>query len=590
MFVADEKVRESRVPFYVMEKPKYLFVNKTPCSPGSATKESEDRKLINRHAQLHGLALRGLTEQNQELSSSFSVIRNVYPRSSPRRKPRHIKPSGAKRQGPDASIPETEIGDIQESLSLFFLGMQNPEAKVDAYTLLERVLSTMRAISAGKIKHNHHSNPLQGPLLSLDTQICRYLQRHSLLIHEKTLIGGRHVDLQGEQTLLDTAISMFKRNLSNDLLLYSLLANMSSIASQQNSHMSRYQSKYYCVRATTALREELSLSNAPDTTIILSLWHLISAEMNHGNFEAATIHLKGAAAICDLLHIDDPDYIVPFQVYDSLLATGIFKQYYDVSAVLFDTGSSYRHFHNLSLVQGARDPSMGNDLLSSEHGSLVSPDLRRMIEELIEYNESAAAGNYSQEDWKNSMNDGHWSRLSWKLLSSQQPNHLVGVLARAVSLWIYLMLYTLSDIKMALPVSYSIRRLLSATSQQDWEGHKEVLIWILSVGAAVPLGDRAEQTWYARKLVSLLDDSACGKTYDFANKNDIVVFSKRYFWIDEIQKGMLEPLVMLIKSIRLEKSALKPSREPRFFSSYTGEASGKGKWHKLSDWQNSKQS
>jgi hypothetical protein len=570
-----------------MNTPRYLFVNKTPSSHGSATSESEDRKLINRHTQLHGLAARNFAKANLAGKKSSSGVSNSRLDSSSRRKTRSPESSEGKRQGGHAFIRESQINGVQKSLPLFFLGTQSPKAKQEAHALLERVLFTVRVMSDGQKIQDQDSNPVQSHLLSLDAHICQYLQKYPYSNQEKTMMSGGYTELQNEQLLLDTAISMLEGGLDNDLLMYALLANMSTIVSEQKSRISQYHSKYYCYQATAALRRRLSTSTSPDASLVLSLWHLISAEMNQGNFEAATIHLKGAVAICDLMCIDDPNYVGPFQICDTLLATDIFKQHLDVSHLLFDPGPC-SNFHDLNLGQAVCGSSVPNNLLSSKHRSFVSPELRKTIEELIEYNLSAAARSHSQEEWRTSIHDGYWSRLSWRFLTLRETNCPSSLLARGISMWIYLMLYTLSDIKIAQPVSYSLQKSLSSASPQEWAGHEEVLIWMLTVGAMVPMGARAEQTWYARKLVALLDESSFGKDYDFTRKNDIVVFSKRYFWIDDIQKPILESLVEIIKSVRLETNILKPYREARFFSSYTGEASGKGKWHKLSDVQNSK--
>lgn len=565
----------------------YLFVNKTPSSHGSATSESEDRKLINRHTQLHGLAARNFARATLAGKKSSSKVSRSRLEASRRRKICSPKNSEGKRQGGDTFTWKGQIQDAQKSFPLFFLGTESPKAKTEANALLERVLFTVRVMSNGQKTQDHDSNAVQSLLLSLDAHICQYLQKHPYSTQERTLLSGGYAELQKEQLLLDTAISMMEGGLDNDLLMFALLANMSTIVSEQKSRISQYHSKYYCYQATAALRRRLSTSTPPDASFVLSLWHLISAEMNQGNFEAATIHLKGAVAICDVLCINDPNYVGPFQICDSLLATDIFKQHIDVSLLLFDPGSC-SHFHNLSFGQGVRGSSLQNSLLSSKHKSLVSLELRKAIEELMEYNLCAAARSHSPEEWKSSIHDGYWSRLGWRLLTLRETNYLSSLLARALSMWIYLMLYTLSNIKIAQPVSFGLQKSLSKTSAEEWASHKEVLMWILTVGAMVPMGTRAEQTWYARKLIALLDESSFGKDYDFTRKNDIVVFSKRYFWIDDIQRPMLEPLVAIIKSIRLETNILKPYREARFFSSYTGEASGKGKWHKLSNVQDLK--
>lgn len=572
-----------------MDSPRYLFVNNTPLSQGSANSESKDRKLINRHTQLHGLASRNLSKANHVGKKPSSVDPNLRAGPSRRRKSRDAQGVKREGQGTDLHDSETQIEGMQRGLTANSSDTQRPQAQQEAHTLLERILFTVRVMSNEQKSQSQDASPFQGLLLSLDAHICQYLQKYPFSTFEKTLMPGGFSEPHDERLFLGTVISVLEGSLDDDLLTYALLANMSTILSEhcdKTKSISQFNSNYYGYQATAALRRRLSSEAPPDTTLVLSLWHMISAEMNQGNFEAATIHLKGAVAICDLLCINDPNYVAPFQICDCLLATGIFKQHPEVSYFTVKTDSPYcpdNHFHSLSLVPSPQVASMQSKFMSIKHADLLSPESRKVVQELVDYNASAAARNHSKEDWKNSIKDGHWSHLSWRFLTSQEPKHVSSSLTRALGMWIYLMLYTLSNIKIAQPVSFSLQRLLSGISLEEWAGYEEVLMWILTVGAMVPMGTRTEQTWYARKLVNLLDESNCGKEYDFTKKRDIVEFSKKYLWIDDLQRSMLDPLVAMIKSIRLEKNIIKPYREARFFSSYTGEASGKGKWHRLSN-------
>ncbi|KAK5048490.1 hypothetical protein LTR84_005580 [Exophiala bonariae] len=569
-----------------MDSPRYLFVNNTPLSQGSATNETKDRKLINRHTQLHGLASRNFGKPNQGGKKLSSVDPNLRTGPSRRRKSQDVK---REFQAADLHNPGLQTEGGSGVISPKLSDKQRPQAQQEAHTLLERILFTVKVMSNEQKSQNLDPSPFQGLLLSLDAHICQYLRKYPFSTFEKTLMPGGTSESHSERLFLGTVVSVLEGSLDDDLLAYALLANMSTILSEhceKNKSISQFNSNYYGYQATAALRRRLSSEAPPDTTLVLSLWHMISAEMNQGNFEAATIHLKGAVAICDLLCINDPNYVAPFQICDCLLATGIFEQHPEVSYFTVRPDSAYctdNYFHSLSLIHSTPSRSVPSKFTSGKHTNLLCPDLRKVVEDLVNYNASAAERNHSKEDWKNSIKDGHWSHLSWRFLTSRESKHVSFALARALGMWIYLMLYTLSDIKIAQPVSFSLQKLLSTTSMEEWSDHEDVLIWILTVGAMVPMGTRAEQMWYARKLVTLLDDSDSVKEHDFTKKRDIVEFSKNYLWIDDLQRSMLEPLVAMIKSIRLEKNLLKPYREARFFSSYTGEASGKGKWHRLSN-------
>ena len=133
--------------------------------------------------------------------------------------------------------------------------------------------------------------------IALDDQIHRYLQVYLSVAHDILIVHGGLVESSRNSRFLNSAASMIRGCLQYELLLYAVLANMSTMLPEVELHSCLSTSSYYCYRATKAVRLHLLHSPQPDEVILIGLWHLISAEQNRGNLDAAITHLEGANAM-----------------------------------------------------------------------------------------------------------------------------------------------------------------------------------------------------------------------------------------------------------------------------------------------------
>jgi len=157
--------------------------------------------------------------------------------------------------------------------------------------------------------------------------VNQYLQYYLSVAHDQLLSSTGLVQSKREDPLLNSAASMIQGCLKNELLMYALLANMSTMLPEMEPASSLPRSTYYCYQAIKALRHHLLTSAQPDESVLIGLWHLISAENNRGDFKAALTHLNGANAILKYLqkagNPPSQQYIALLQACKSLLTTGV---------------------------------------------------------------------------------------------------------------------------------------------------------------------------------------------------------------------------------------------------------------------------
>jgi hypothetical protein len=144
---------------------------------------------------------------------------------------------------------------------------------------------------------NAATDPFQTSPIVIDNQVYQYLQYYLSVAHEQLLCSTGLVQSKTLDPFLSCAASMIQACFKNELLMYSLLANISTMLPEMEFSSSSPYSTYYCYQAIKSLRHHLSTPTRLDESIIVGLWHLISAENNRGDFRAALVHLNGASAI-----------------------------------------------------------------------------------------------------------------------------------------------------------------------------------------------------------------------------------------------------------------------------------------------------
>ena len=331
--------------------------------------------------------------------------------------------------------------------------------------------------------------------------------------------------------------------------MYSLLANMSTVLSETELASPPSCSNFYYYQAVKAIRRQLEMSSNLDNSIIIALWHLISAEMNRDEFKAAAMHITGARAVIEHLHrVDQADcqYLALLRTCDALLGTDILVQFVSVSPF---EGVPVRHIGDPHLAEAVRRARTRNDLLSAAHAEIVSSDTRLAICDLITLLSVGVVQSDKSQEWMSAIDIPRWAEISWRLVTARPSSRLMYAVSRGLGLWMYLILHILLQIKAAQPVAFTLKELLSEIDSDEWHGHEEVLIWILGVGAMVPMRRKSQQAWYAGEVARLLE-SPRFQGYDFIRPGDIVALFKKFFWLD-VQLPMLG---LFVSNIRRWKS------------------------------------
>ena len=304
-----------------MYTPRFLFVKE----PSMATSTSQDKKhhktLIQRHAQIQAIVSR----RQKFISLDTGTGRFETPSTaSGCENSQGVSPSLYSKQTPRSSNPATG-GCGNKSASTCEVARKNlvrsryvsPTDQKHGGTSI-----SSKPINPFSIAERSNAFPID-----LDDQVCQYLQYYLSVAHEQLLCSMGLVKSSRKDSLLESASIMIQSCFKNELLMYTLLANISTMLPELDVASTFPSSAYYCYQAIKAVRRYLSTTDRLDESVILGLWHLISAENTRGDSEAALTHLRGAHAI--LRHLrqsgcpPSPQYVALLEACDPFWAIGV---------------------------------------------------------------------------------------------------------------------------------------------------------------------------------------------------------------------------------------------------------------------------
>jgi hypothetical protein len=276
-----------------MYPPQFLFVHDPSTSTKTPAEQARHDRLKHRHVQVRSILSR---------VSGTDPRRDTTPPRLIFARPGQV--SVVKRRGHGCnSVAHPKLGG-------------SPTPLREHVTDLEQCLTSVCDGYTGPLpQSNGHSNTDSGSVWNMNgdssanaafpfdfaDQEYQYLQYYLSGVHEKLLQSVGLAASSSEEPLLRSAACMVQACLENDFLMYALLAHMSTIRLDVGSCAGL--SDDYRYRAVAALRTRLSAPAKPDHLVIISLWHLISAEVNRGDLEIAKTHLEGAKAIA--LHLQE---------------------------------------------------------------------------------------------------------------------------------------------------------------------------------------------------------------------------------------------------------------------------------------------
>ncbi len=300
-----------------MYTPRFLFVKDPSASTSTPQDKKHHKSLIQRHAQVQSIVSR--RERTVPSVSSIGRSRKPLTASGVDNNRGSISSSRAT-QSP--LLPKQRASHrCDKSAKMFEEGRLHLGPSAHARPAGRNPWRTAIPITP-IISFDILGQPSNPPVV-VDEQVYQYLQYYLSEAHERLLCSTGLLKSSRRDSLLDSASIMIQSCFKNELLMYALLANMSTMLPEMEPGSNFPSSAYYCYQAIKALRRRLSMSLQPDESVIIGLWHLISAEKNRGDCEAAFTHLRGAHTIlCHLRqsgHPLSPQYAALLEASDALL-------------------------------------------------------------------------------------------------------------------------------------------------------------------------------------------------------------------------------------------------------------------------------
>ena len=351
-------------------------------------------------------------------------------------------------------------------------------------------------------------DPFDTSCLEINATTHQLLQYYSRVFHrviwypEPSNLSVAKSDFQHDADFVLTSC------LGDEMKMYSILSNMASQLLNLG-HLNLSQStKFFIHKAIIATQRTICNQPLLDQSMLYWLFHLGCAEWYRSNFEAALIHLQGMKSIYDRMG--------GTTVLDEGLRTVIaLSDVFNSGALLvqptfpcdYDPGRA-PYLEQFGLQELFQSEVANSVLLSSTCQRIVPNEVHEFVNGLMEYaflHENAVLRSPAASENEEFT---HWMHLRWltmnqKILALQLEDSRPMFISVAVGIWsnIILPLHVCLMLGEAMAVRLDHRM---KANTPNWEGHEEVLMWILMIGAMATINHKSAHDSFLQEILSLI--------------------------------------------------------------------------------------
>ena len=363
-------------------------------------------------------------------------------------------------------------------------------------------------------------------------------------------------------------------SLHDEYNLYALLAYMSNYMDNIEGVPPPGDSNLYIHKALRASQNYVKSGQPITGRMIFNIFSLGCAEWYRYNREAAYVHLSAAKSMIDsiggLETLDGP--LVELLLTGDAYVAGELKKKPLWSDADFDNGDNHpMTAYGLQELQKllSGEVPIGSGLLTSSQRDIISPGLRWVILDLAVVLSVLKTSQLPGSDDESRPSGGlHWVHIRsiairHRLLHMELDDPRSDAVRIAIVLWMF-MCFTVTGRKRSIKViAPFLREALLDLPDEEWEGHDDVQLWILIVGAVSADVGTEEHTWFVARINAWV--SANAKTSDklFAA---LVTLSDKFFYHEPAQKYDLRGLADDLEHMRRNKKKTKskaPLRSPQ---------------------------
>ncbi|KIW28650.1 uncharacterized protein PV07_08293 [Cladophialophora immunda] len=351
-----------------------------------------------------------------------------------------------------------------------------------------------------------------------------------------------------EYAFRDDAMSLIQGCLHDKYNMYALLAYMASYMHDIDGITPPGDGNVYMHQALQASQNYVK-SRLPITgRLIFNIFALGCAEWYRYNRQAGYVHLKAAKSIIDsiggLKSQDGP--LVDLLLTGDAYVAGELQRKPLWSDADFDNGddhpmTAYGLQELQKLLSGTI--ALGSGLLSSAQQTIIPAALRWIILDLavvLSVFKSSQSLGPAAEDKPSAAEGFHWVNvrsiaIRHRLLHLELGDLRSEAVRMAIVLWMF-MCFTVTGRKRTNKVMAPfLRDRLCSIPGKEWDGHEEVLLWALSIGAlSAQVGSEAH-TWFVAQISSVPCGSGAGDADQIFSA--LIGLSEKFFYLESAQRN-----------------------------------------------------
>jgi len=411
---------------------------------------------------------------------------------------------------------------------------------------------------------NQATDPFNTSCIKVDKEIHALLQSYTIIFHPNIWhTEAQTQQAKGRYTFATSAKDIVRDCLHDEMNMYCVLALMASQRQVFEKCNLRRDVSYYMTSALATTRKRIechqqATGNAAiiNGKMIMNMFYLGAAEWYRRELDASLVHFRAVKQMVDRvggLKSLDGQLREMIALGDSYLAAErLAAPLFD--AFDFDPGknamiSTWRHNHEIGDDGGLERQitALGYELTRWIHRDIVSDELQQIVEDMAEFI-SVFVLSRQQHDFP--PGTAHWIFLRNlavrnRLLAMNDADARAYALRVALIMW-ELMVMTASPRKRTIKLlAPKLKGILCSISSKDWSGHESVRCWILTIGSMSAVVGSEVESWFVEEIVTLMTSG--WNDYDLKNEDELIRFSKQFFYLESIQAPMARGLANVIK-------------------------------------------
>jgi hypothetical protein len=415
-------------------------------------------------------------------------------------------------------------------------------------------------------------DPFDVTCVKVDQAVYGLLQYFLRRFHPNIWHLERAIRPDHAYTFRYDAMTVVQGCLHDEYNMYALLAHMSSYMYGIERTTPGGDWELYMHKALKASQNYVKSGNPITGRMILNTFSLACAEWYRYNHDNAYVHFKAAKSMSDsiggLRMLDAP--LAELLLTGDAYVAGELKTKPLWSDSDFDNGddhpmTAYALQELQNLLSGI--VPTGSGLLTSSHQDIIPSGLRWVILDLavvLSVLKSSLSTDPSVAQ-PSSAEGLHWTHIRsmairHRLLQMELEDARSDAIRTAIVLWMFICFTVSGRKRSAKVIAPFLRETLLEISDDEWQSHAEIHLWVLTVGSLCATVGSEEHSWFVAQMDSSLKESIRGSDQIFST---LVGLSNKFFYHEPAQKYNLRAVADDIQDMRRTRETSRSESKSR---------------------------